>query len=128
MYGSIIDRYYYCSDKHGLVRPASTSCMNLLLYSMVKRAWCIPSEGARRSAVLLGIMYGLSWGSSPELVSDSNMEMSEFRTSRESVPCRGPNSFTWLELHRRGCLSYRTGQIKTLGHHADAATEYLRQL
>ena len=93
--------------------------MNLLLYSMVNKAWCIPSEGGCRSVMLLGIMYGLSCGSSLELVSDSNIEMSEFRTSSESVPCSGPNSFTWLELHRRGCcLSYRSGQKMTSGQHS----------
>ena len=93
--------------------------MNLLLYSMVNKAWCIPSEGGCRSVMLLGIMYGLSCGSSLELDSDSNIEMSEFRTSSESVPCSGPNSFTWLELHRRGCcLSYRSGQNTISGQHS----------
>ena len=97
--------------------------MNLLLYSMVNKAWCIPSEGGCRSVMLLGIMYGLSCGSSLELVSDSNIEMSEFRTSSESVPCSGPNSFTWLELHRRGCcLSYRSGQNMTSGQHSPLTT------
>ena len=79
-----------------------TSLINLLLLSMVKRAWCMPSEGLCRSDLLAGTMYGLRGIESLASASDSNMEKSVLRTRKEMVMWRGPNSHTW---HYRGNFS-----------------------